>query len=91
MNVLRFIDRKAELNELNAITKLSNKKLFVLAIYGLRRVGKTRLLLEFLKNGGLYFFVNRNKTSDDLLLEFQEILKANKASSQIRRFMFPAV
>src|SRR3989339_169979 len=69
---MRFIDRKAELNELNAIEKLSRKKLFVVAVYGLRRVGKTRLLLEFLKERGLYFFVNRNKTSDDLLLELQE-------------------
>ena len=80
---MRFIDRKAELNELNAIEKLSSKKLFVLAIYGLRRVGKTRLLLEFLRTGGLYFFVNRNKTSDDLLLEFQEILKTNKALGEL--------
>jgi AAA+ ATPase superfamily predicted ATPase len=80
---LRFIDRKAELNELNTIEKLSRKKLFVLAIYGLRRVGKTRLLLEFLKPGGLYFFVNRNKTSDDLLLEFQEILKTNKTLGEL--------
>ncbi|MBE3116209.1 ATP-binding protein [Candidatus Bathyarchaeota archaeon] len=80
---MRFIDRKAELNELNTIEKLSSKKLFVLAIYGLRRVGKTRLLLEFLKTGGMYFFVNRNKTSDDLLLEFQEILKTNKALGEL--------
>jgi len=80
---MRFIDRKAELNELNAMQKLSNNKLFVLAVYGLRRVGKTRLLLEFLKKGGIYFFVNRNKTSDDLLLEFQEILKTNKVLGEL--------
>lgn len=83
MNILRFIDRKAELNELNAIEKLSRKKLFVAAVYGLRRVGKTRLLLEFLKERGLYFFVNRNKTSGDLLLEFQEILKANRVLGEL--------
>ena len=80
---MRFIDRKAELNELNTIEKLSSKKLFVLAIYGLRRVGKTRLLLEFLKERGVYFFVNRNKTSDDLLLEFQEILKTKKILTEL--------
>ena len=83
MNILRFIDRKAELNELNAIETLSRKKLFVVAVYGLRRVGKTRLLLEFLKERGLYFFVNRNKTSDDLLLEFQEILKTKKILGEL--------
>jgi hypothetical protein len=80
---MRFIDRQQELNELNTIQKLSNKKLFVLALYGLRRVGKTRLLLEFLKTNGIYLFVNRNKTSSDLLLEFQEILKANKALTEL--------
>jgi AAA+ ATPase superfamily predicted ATPase len=83
VNNLKFINREAELNELNAIEKLSRKKLFVVAVYGLRRVGKTRLLLEFLKEHGLYFFVNRNKTSDDLLLEFQEILKTKKVLGEL--------
>jgi len=80
---LKFINRKAELDEFKTIRELSNKKLFVLAVYGLRRVGKTRLLIEFLKTGGLYFFVNRNKTSEDLLFEFQEILKTNKALTEL--------
>jgi AAA+ ATPase superfamily predicted ATPase len=57
--------------------------MFVIAIYGLRRVGKTRLLLEFLKDRGLYFFVNKNKTSTDLLHEFQQILKAKKILGEI--------
>jgi AAA+ ATPase superfamily predicted ATPase len=80
---LKFIDRKAELDELNNLYKLSQNKLFVVAVYGLRRVGKTRLLLEFLKEHGIYFFVNRNKTSDDLLLEFQDILKAKKVLGEL--------
>ena len=80
---MKFIDRKAELDELNNLYKLSQTKLFVVAVYGLRRVGKTRLLLEFLKEHGIYFFVNRNKTSDDLLLEFQDILKAKKVLGEL--------
>jgi hypothetical protein len=80
---LRFIDRKSELDELNNLYKLSQNKLFVVTVYGLRRVGKTRLLLEFLKEHGIYFFVNRNKTSDDLLLEFQDILKAKKVLGEL--------
>ena len=80
---MRFIDRETELNELKGLEELSHKKLFVIAVYGLRRVGKTRLLLEFLKDRGLYFFVNKNKTSEDLLLEFQEILKANKVLGEL--------
>jgi AAA+ ATPase superfamily predicted ATPase len=91
---MRFIDREAELKELRELHRLSEKKQFTVAIYGLRRVGKTRLLLEFLRevgsghgssNGsgygygkdGLYFFVNKNKTSADLLAEFQQILRKN--------------
>ena len=80
---MRFIDRETELDELSSLEKLSRKKLFVVAVYGLRRVGKTRLLLEFLKERGLYFFVNRNKQSDDLLSEFQEILKAKKILGEL--------
>ena len=81
---MKFIDREAELKDLNILETLSHKKLFVITVYGLRRVGKTRLLLEFLKeHNGMYFFVNRNKTSEDLLLEFQEILKATKVLREL--------
>ena len=91
---MKFIDRENELNEIWELDALSKKKLFVVALYGLRRVGKTRLLLEFLRDvgsghgsadgsgygygkDGLYFFVNKNKTSADLLEEFQGIMKRN--------------
>jgi len=80
---MKFVNRETELAELKDIENLSRKKLFVIAIYGLRRVGKTRLLLEFLGGRGLYFFVNKNKTSEDLLREYQEILKTNKILGQL--------
>lgn len=80
---MKFINRETELKELKQLETLSKKKLFVIALYGLRRVGKTRLLLEFLKGKGLYFFVNKNKTSEDLLREYQEILKANKVLGEL--------
>ncbi|MBI5046997.1 AAA family ATPase [Candidatus Micrarchaeota archaeon] len=80
---MKFVDRKSELTELKELEILSKKKLFVIALYGLRRVGKTRLLLEFLKNKGLYFFVNKNKTSADLLAEFQGIIKKNKTLGEL--------
>lgn len=83
MNITKFVDRQPELKELKNLEELSQKKLFVIVIYGLRRVGKTRLLLEFLKDRGLYFFVNKNKTSTDLLHEFQQILKAKKILGEI--------
>lgn len=89
---MQFINRETELNEFQELELLSRKKLFVVALYGLRRVGKTRLLLKFLSDAssghgsldgtgygfggdGLYFFVNKNKTSTDLLREFQGIIR----------------
>ncbi len=80
---MKFINRENELKNLKELESLSKKKLFVIALYGLRRVGKTRLLLEFLKGRGLYFFVNKNKTSEDLLREYQEILKTNKILGEL--------
>ena len=80
---MRFVDRERELKELKEIEALSKKKLFVVALYGLRRVGKTRLLLEFLKERGIYFFVNKNKTSNGLLNEFQEILIKAKVLGEL--------
>jgi len=82
---MKFINRESELSELKELEKLSEKKLFVVALYGLRRVGKTRLLLEFLKNKGLYFFVNKNKTSANLLSEYEDILKKNGILGELER------
>lgn len=75
---MKFVNRSQELNELRQIEQLAQKKRFVAALYGLRRVGKTRLLLEFIQKKGVYFFVNKNKTSQDLLNEFEAILKDKK-------------
>src|SRR4030067_1167507 len=80
---MKFVDRVSELKEFREIQALSKKKLFVVALYGLRRVGKTRLLLEFLKERGLYFFVNKKKTPNDLLNEFQEILRKAKVLTEL--------
>lgn len=81
---MKFINRETELRELEEIEKLARKKLFVVAMYGLRRVGKTCLLLKFIeKRGGLYFFVNKNKTSVDLLLEFQQILRKSEVLGEL--------
>ncbi len=97
---MKFVDRVAELKELHEIEALSRKKLFVVALYGLRRVGKTRLLFEFLRvigsghgsvdgtghgygKDGLYFFVNKSKTSNDLLAEFQEILRKSNILGEL--------
>ena len=72
---MRFIDRDPEMMILEEARERSKKKLYTLVVYGLRRVGKTRLLLEFLGGKDLYFFVNRGKTSESLLREYEEILR----------------
>lgn len=75
---MKFVNRSVELAALRELQKLSLKKLFLIALYGLRRVGKTRLLLEFQNGRGLYFFVNRNKASKELLAEYEAVLREKK-------------
>jgi AAA+ ATPase superfamily predicted ATPase len=66
---MRFINREKEINTLEDARILSKRKLFSIAIWGLRRVGKTRMMLEFMKDTDMYFFVNKDKTSISLLDE----------------------
>jgi len=55
---VRFVDRKEELSFLEKLCSTNKSQLVV--VYGRRRVGKTRLLLEFLRGKrGLYFYVPR--------------------------------
>ncbi len=70
---MKFVNREKELKYIRETIDLSKAKLFTLAIFGLRRVGKTRLTLEILREKDLYFFVNRE--SGSLLKEYEEILK----------------
>lgn len=63
--------------------KLSDSKLFSLCIYGLRRVGKTRLILESLKKGDLYLFVNKDKGSESLLKEYESSLKGKNILTEL--------
>ena len=72
---MRFVDRERERGVLETARERSKRKLYTVAIYGLRRVGKTRLLREFLDGGDLYFFVNRGKSSTSLLREYSEMLR----------------
>lgn len=72
---MRFINRKTELAFLKEAKAMSKKKLYTMSIYGLRRVGKTRLILESIKSRDMYFFVNRNKTSESQLWEYRDALR----------------
>jgi AAA+ ATPase superfamily predicted ATPase len=80
---MRFIDREEELQALSEMEELSKQKFWIAAIIGPRRVGKTRLVLEFMRDRGLYFFVNKNKSSEALLSEFSELLRQKKITSEL--------
>lgn len=55
---VRFVNRKNELSTLETLYKEGRPQLVI--VYGRRRVGKTRLLLEFLKGkNALYFYIPR--------------------------------
>jgi len=75
---MKFIGRAEEMFYLKEAVGLSKNKLFTVAITGLRRVGKTRLILELLSKDDLYFFVNKDKERTSLLQEYVDILKTRK-------------
>ncbi|MCX8189329.1 MAG: ATP-binding protein [Nitrososphaeria archaeon] len=73
--IVRFINRK---DELSVLERLYNEKRPQLVIvYGRRRVGKTRLLLEFLKGkNGLYFYVPRGG-GETILSELSRVVEVD--------------
>ncbi len=65
---IKFYDRREELSLLSKLT--SSKGLKFIVIYGRRRIGKTRLVQEFLANKEYsYVFVPKDKTVDLFLDE----------------------
>lgn len=80
---MKFINRKKERMFIEECKKLSKSKLFSLCIFGLRRVGKTRLILESLEENDLYFFVNKYKQSESLLKEYEDALRSRKILTEL--------
>ncbi|MFH0926975.1 MAG: AAA family ATPase, partial [Candidatus Micrarchaeota archaeon] len=75
---MKFINRKDEMASLEEYSSHAKRQLVVLAISGLRRVGKTTLVREFIKDKKeIYFFVYESKTSNELLVEFQSELRTH--------------
>lgn len=67
---MKFYDRKTELEKLDKFENLANRNLFFIRVTGRRRIGKTLLISEYLKNtkaSSLYFFVTKKK--EKLLLD----------------------
>jgi len=80
---MKFVNREKEMEEIKKYFNLSKKKIFPLMLYGHRRVGKTRIIIEFLKeHNGFYFFVNESKSRESLIKEYQEQLKERKVITE---------
>ncbi|MFH0875805.1 MAG: ATP-binding protein [archaeon] len=82
---MKFINRKQEIKIIQECKELSKNKLYSLCIYGLRRIGKTRLILENLDENDLYFFVNKDKSSLSLLSEYELILRNKKIITEYEK------
>ncbi len=83
---MKFINRENELKQLEEYYKLSKKRLQFIALSGLRRVGKTTLIREFIKNKkSIYFFVYDFKSPDELLYEFTKILKQEEIITEFEK------
>jgi len=83
---MKFINRQEELKLLEEYYHFSKRKQFLISISGLRRVGKTTLIREFIKNKkSLYFFIYDYKSSKDLLFEFTEELRINKIITELEK------
>ncbi|MCG2718733.1 MAG: hypothetical protein L6408_07875, partial [Nanoarchaeota archaeon] len=84
---MKFIDRKNELKQMEEYFSLSKKQLITIAVSGLRRVGKTTLTKEFIKNKkAIYFFIYESKTSAELLREFSEELKKYEIITKLEKY-----
>lgn len=72
--ILQFVDRQDEMRTLNRI--LAQRRAALVLLYGRRRVGKTRLLQEFMKDKrGLYFYVP-NAEEKTILAEFSRVVES---------------
>ena len=72
---IQFVDRESEFGTLTNL--ISNKQPALVLLYGRRRVGKTRLIREYLKNkNSLYFYVP-NAEEKTILSEFSSVVENN--------------
>jgi hypothetical protein len=72
--IVQFTDRREELQALKRL--LTKKRADLVLLYGRRRVGKTRLIQEFMKDKhGLYFYVP-NAEEKTILDEFSRVVES---------------
>ena len=67
-----FINREQELKALNEKWQSNTPQFFI--IYGKRRVGKTELIKQFIKDKPALYFLADKRTTMDQLSEFGQIV-----------------
>jgi len=73
---MKFINRITEMKELEQMYTLSKKKLFPVMLYGPRRVGKTRLIREFVANkDAIYLFINSDRGQDQTCRYIERVVR----------------
>lgn len=84
---MRFVNRKKELEHLER--EYSEQKAKLIVVYGRRRVGKTRLITEFIKNkiDSVYYLAAQEKDSQQIE-EFKEVLSALLKDEFLRQNKF---
>jgi AAA+ ATPase superfamily predicted ATPase len=83
-----FVDREAELGELNRLHVVGGAQLFIL--YGRRRVGKTELLREFVKDKACLFFVATLASDGEQLAGFSQEIWGCLHGDVPQGFSFPS-
>lgn len=72
---MRFINRDEELKTLNNSWRYSSPQLFVL--YGKRRVGKTELIKQFIKDKSAIYYLADKRTTKEQLNELSRLIGEN--------------
>ena len=81
-----FIGRKTELKQLNE--QYNSNKFEFAVIYGRRRIGKTSLIQEFIKNKEALFFTGLETTQKQNLINLsQVILQSNSENISFNSFL----
>lgn len=86
MYIQKFIDRKEETNFLEKEYKKT--KPFFIVLYGRRRVGKTELIQQFLKNKKSIYFLATQEVEKENIISFSEELASffNDSSLKLNPF-----
>ncbi|MDR1689385.1 MAG: ATP-binding protein, partial [Clostridiales bacterium] len=79
-----FYGRKAEMRKLNEMYASSNFEFA--AIYGRRRIGKTTLIREFIKDKNSLFFVANESTAQDNLISLSRCIGGGLSAPVFRDY-----